>query len=147
MSKQRIEVDGRTAYVSGAASGMGRAVALRLAAHGCPVAIVDQDENGLRETEAMIPGPVLARTLDVRDRQGQMAFAAEVAEWAPAPLGMVLNNAGVATSQSVADGSVEDDEWVVEINFGGVVNGTRAFLPILQRQSCGVIVNTSSVFG
>ena len=60
---------------------------------------------------------------------------------------MVFNNAGVATSQSVADAAVEDDEWVVEINFGGVVNGTRAFLPILLRQDSGVIVNTSSVFG
>jgi short-subunit dehydrogenase len=76
-----------------------------------------------------------------------MAFAAEVAEWAPTPISMVFNNAGVATSQGVADGAVEDDEWVVEINFGGVVNGVRAFLPILLRQDSGVIVNTSSVFG
>ena len=76
MSRKRVEVDGRTAFVSGAASGMGRAVALRLAAHGCPVAIVDQDEDGLRETEELISGPVLARKLDVRDRQAQMAFAA-----------------------------------------------------------------------
>lgn len=90
---------------------------------------------------------MLARTLDVRDRQAQMAFAAEVAEWAPAPLGMVFNNAGVTTAQGVAEGSVEDDGWVTEINFGGVVNGTRAFLPILLRQDSGVIVNTSSVFG
>ena len=90
---------------------------------------------------------MLARRLDVRDRQAQMAFAAEVAEWAPAPLGMVFNNAGVATSQSVAEGSVEDDEWVVEINFQGVVHGVRAFLPILLGQDSGVIVNTSSVFG
>jgi NAD(P)-dependent dehydrogenase (short-subunit alcohol dehydrogenase family) len=147
MSKQRVEVDGRTAFVSGAASGMGRAVALRLAAHGCPVAIVDQDADGLRETEELIAGPVLARALDVRDRQAQMAFAAEVADWAPAPLGMVLNNAGVGTSQSIADGSLEDDEWVLEINLGGVINGTRAFLPILLGQDSGVIVNTSSVFG
>jgi NAD(P)-dependent dehydrogenase (short-subunit alcohol dehydrogenase family) len=147
MSKRRVEVDGRTAFVSGAASGMGRAVALRLAAHGCPVAIVDQDEDGLRETEEVIAGPVLARRLDVRDRQAQMAFAAEVVEWAPAPLGMVLNNAGVATSQSVAEGSLEDDEWVLDINLGGVINGTRAFLPILLGQNSGVIVNTSSVFG
>ena len=147
MSKKRVEVDGRTAFVSGAASGMGRAVALRLAAHGCPVAIVDQDGEGLRETVELISGPVLARTLDVRDRHAQMAFAAEVAQWAPAPLGMVLNNAGVATSQSIAEGSLEDDEWVVEINLGGVINGTRAFLPILLSQDSGVIVNTSSVFG
>ena len=147
MSKQKVQVDGRTAYVSGAASGIGRAVALRLAAHGCPVAIVDQNEDGLRETAELIAGPVLARTLDVRDRQAQMAFAAEVADWAPTPVGMVLNNAGVATSQSVAEGSLEDDEWVLDINLGGVINGTRAFLPILLRQDSGVIVNTSSVFG
>jgi NAD(P)-dependent dehydrogenase (short-subunit alcohol dehydrogenase family) len=76
-----------------------------------------------------------------------MAFAAEVAQWAPAPLGMVFNNAGVATSQSVADGAPEDDEWVWGVNFHGVVNGVRAFLPILLEQGSGVIVNTSSVFG
>jgi NAD(P)-dependent dehydrogenase (short-subunit alcohol dehydrogenase family) len=147
MSRTPITVDGRTAFVSGAASGIGRAVAQRLAAHGCPVAIADQDEAGLEQTAELIAGPVLARKLDVRDRQAQMAFAAEVAEWAPAPLGMVFNNAGVTTAQSVAEGSVEDDEWVNEINFGGVVNGIRAFLPILLGQDSGVIVNTSSVFG
>jgi NAD(P)-dependent dehydrogenase (short-subunit alcohol dehydrogenase family) len=147
MARKRIAVDGRTAFVSGAGSGIGAAVAQRLAAHGCPVAIVDQDEAGLRQTSELISGPVLSRTLDVRDRHAQMAFAAEVAEWAPAPLGIVFNNAGVTTSQSVAEGAVEDDEWVVDVNFGGVVNGVRAFLPILQRQDSGVIVNTSSVFG
>jgi len=147
MRKRRVQVDGRTAFVSGAASGIGRAIALRLAEHGCPVAIVDQDEDGLGETAERIAGPALARRLDVRDRHAQMGFAAEVAQWAPAPIGMVFNNAGVATSQSVADGSVEDDEWVVQINLGGVVNGVRAFLPILIAQDSGVIVNTSSVFG
>jgi NADP-dependent 3-hydroxy acid dehydrogenase YdfG len=147
MRKPRVSVDGRTAYVSGAASGIGRATAQRLAAHGCPVAIVDQDEAGLQATAELIAGPVLARKLDVRDRQAQMAFAAEVAEWAPAPIGMVFNNAGVATSQSVAEASVEDDEWVLEINLQGVINGVRAFLPILLGQDSGVIVNTSSVFG
>ena len=147
MRKRRADLDGRTAFVSGAASGLGRALALRLAAHGCPVAIADQDESGLAQTAEMIAGPVLARPLDVRDRQAQMAFAAEVAEWAPAPLGMVFNNAGVTTTQGVADGGVEDDEWVVDINLGGVINGVRAYLPILLRQDSGVMVNTSSVFG
>ena len=128
-----VPVDGRTAYVSGAASGIGRAVAQRLSAHGCPVALVDWDEDGLAQTAETLAGPVLTRKLDVRDRQATMAFAAEVAEWAPAPLGMVFNNAGVATSQSVAEGSVEDDEWVFSVNFEGVVNGVRAFLPILLR--------------
>jgi NADP-dependent 3-hydroxy acid dehydrogenase YdfG len=147
MAKTKVPVDGRTAFVSGAASGIGRAVAQRLAAHGCPVALVDQDEAGLRETVSLIDGPVLPRKLDVRDRNAQMVFASEVAEWAPAPLGMVFNNAGVATSQSVAEAAVEDDEWVLDINLGGVVHGVRAFLPILLEQGSGVIVNTSSVFG
>ena len=147
MPRTPIPVDGRTAYVSGAASGIGRAVAQRLAAHGCPVAIADQNEAGLEQTAELIGGPVLSRVLDVRDRQAQMAFAAEVAEWAPAPLGMVFNNAGVTTAQTVAEGSVEDDEWVTDINYGGVVHGVRAFLPILLAQGSGVIVNTSSVFG
>jgi NAD(P)-dependent dehydrogenase (short-subunit alcohol dehydrogenase family) len=147
MSRTPIPVDGRTAFVSGAASGIGRAVARRLADHGCPVAIADQDAAGLERTAELISGPVLARKLDVRDRQAQMAFAADVVAWAPEPLGMVFNNAGVTTAQGVAEGSVEDDEWVNEVNFGGVVNGIRAFLPILLRQDSGVIVNTSSVFG
>jgi NADP-dependent 3-hydroxy acid dehydrogenase YdfG len=147
MRKTKIHVDGLTAFISGAASGIGRAMTQRLASHGCPVAIVDQDEEGLAQTAALIDGPVLAQRLDVRDRQAQMAFAAEVAEWAPAPIGIVFNNAGVATSQSVADSAIEDDEWVVDINLGGVVHGVRAFLPILLAQNSGVIVNTSSVFG
>ncbi len=147
MPRTRIPIDGRTAYVSGAASGIGRAMARLLSSRGCPVAIVDQDDAGLADTAQSLAGPVLARKLDVRDRHAQMAFAAEVAEWAPVPLGMVFNNAGVATSQSVADGALEDDEWVVEVNFGGVVNGVRAFLPILLEQDSGVLVNTSSVFG
>ncbi len=147
MSRVKVPVDGRTAYVSGAASGIGRAVTWRLSAHGCPVAIADQDADGLAQTAQSLPGPVLARQLDVRDRQAQMAFAAEVAEWAPVPIGMVFNNAGVATSQSIAQAAIEDDEWVFDINFHGVVNGVRAFLPILLEQGSGVIVNTSSVFG
>lgn len=146
-SKLRIPIDGRTAYVSGAASGIGRAMAQRLASHACPVAIVDQNEAGLEETAALISGPVLARRLDVRDREAQLAFAAEVAEWAPSPLGMVFNNAGVGTGQRIADAIVEDDDWVHDVNFHGVVNGVRAFLPILLAQDSGMIVNTSSVFG
>jgi NAD(P)-dependent dehydrogenase (short-subunit alcohol dehydrogenase family) len=73
-SRHKVAVDGRTAYISGAASGIGRAIAQRLAAHGCPVAIVDQDEAGLAQTADLIGGPVVTRRLDVRDRQAQMAF-------------------------------------------------------------------------
>jgi NADP-dependent 3-hydroxy acid dehydrogenase YdfG len=138
---------GQTAVITGAASGIGRALAIRLAQHGSPVAITDQDEAGLEETAAAIATTVLAQRLDVRDRLGQLAFAARVAEWAPAPIGAVFNNAGVAVASTVAAAVVEDDEWLHEINFEGVVHGTRAFLPILLDQGSGAIVNTSSVFG
>ncbi len=138
---------GRTAVVTGAASGIGRALARRLAAHGCPVALADHDAAGLEATAAALPTPVLARALDVRDRAAVGALAAEVAAWAPAPLGVVVNNAGVTTVQGLADGVPEDDAWVLDVNLGGVVNGTRAFLPLLLAQDAGAIVNTSSVFG
>lgn len=144
---QPPSVDGRTAVITGAGSGIGRAVARRLAAHGCPVALADQNAAGVEETAASIDGPVLTRTLDVRDRQAQMTFAAEVARWAPAPVGMVFNNAGVTVLQGVADASPEDDEWVLDVNLHGVIHGVRAFLPVLLEQRSGAIVNTSSVFG
>jgi NADP-dependent 3-hydroxy acid dehydrogenase YdfG len=140
-------INGRTAVITGAGSGIGQAVARRLAKHGCPVVLADWNEDGLNDTAASIGGPVLARKLDVRDRQGQMAFAAEVKEWAPAPIGLVFNNAGVTVLQGVADASPEDDQWVLDINFHGVMNGVTAFLPLLLEQRSGVIANTSSVFG
>jgi NADP-dependent 3-hydroxy acid dehydrogenase YdfG len=143
-------INGRTAVITGAGSGIGQAVARRLAAHGCPVALADWNEAGLEETaESLggVGGSVFIRRLDVRDRQGLMTFAAEVTDWAPAPIGLVFNNAGVTVLQGVADASPEDDEWVFDVNFGGVVNGVQAFLPVLLGQRSGVIVNTSSVFG
>lgn len=140
-------INGQTAFITGAGSGIGRAFAQRLARHGCPVAIADWNEEGLEETAAAIDGPVLARKLDVRDRQAQMVFAAEVAEWAPQPIGVVFNNAGVTATQTIAEAAVEDDEWVLGVNLDGVINGIRAYLPILLKQDSGVIVNTSSVFG
>lgn len=142
-----VPIAGRTAVITGAGSGIGRAVALRLSGQGSPVVLVDQNEEGLEETAAATSSPTLVRKLDVRDRQALMALAAEVDGWKPAPLGMVFNNAGVTVMQGVADSSPEDDEWVLDINLGGVVNGVRAFLPLLLRQDSGAIVNTSSVFG
>src|SRR5271157_3730263 len=75
------------------------------------------------------PEPVLVRVLDVRDAADQHRFAAEVREWLTAPLAAVFNNAGVAVASSVLDADPDDDEWLRQINFDGVVNGTRAFLP------------------
>jgi len=147
MTKRRRTISGRTAVITGAASGIGRALAQRLSDHSCPVAIADVDEAGLKETEASLRGPALLRVVDVSDAQAQRDFAAEVREWTPQPIGAVFNNAGVAVGSSVLDAVPADDEWLWNINFGGVVNGTRAFLPILVEQDEGAIVNTSSVFG
>ena len=147
MSKPKRTISGRTVVITGAASGIGRALARRLSAHGCPVAIADVDENGLKKTDTSLHGPTLVRVLDVRDADAQRDFAAEVREWAPKPIGAVFNNAGVAVASSVLDAIPEDDNWLWDINFHGVVNGTRAFLPILVKQNEGAIVNTSSVFG
>src|SRR3954471_21916423 len=138
---------GQTAVITGAGSGIGRGLAQRLSRHGRPVAIVDANADTLAETEASLSGPVMARALDVRDRQGQMTFATEVAEWAPAPIGAVFNNAGVALAQTVADASPEDDEWLMAVNLDGVIHCTRAYRAVLPKENSGSIVNTSSVFG
>ncbi len=140
-------IAGKTCVITGAGSGIGRALAERLSRQGCPVAICDWDEDNLAQTANGLDGDVLSRKLDVSDRHAVMAFAAEVAEWKPAPLGMVINNAGVTVSQLAAEAAPEDDEWVLNVNFWGVVNGTRAFLPILLEQDEGALVNVSSVFG
>ncbi len=148
MSKSaRRTISGRTVVISGAASGIGRALAQRLSAHSCPVAITDVNEEGLENTAASLSGPALVRVLDVRDAGVQREFANEVADWAPQPIGAVFNNAGVAVASSVLNAVDEDDNRLWDINFHGVVNGTRAFLPILVEQNEGAIVNTSSVFG
>jgi NAD(P)-dependent dehydrogenase (short-subunit alcohol dehydrogenase family) len=144
-----LSLAGRTAVVTGAGSGMGRGLAMLLARRGCPVAIFDIDEAGLAETERLIGSraPVLARRLDVSDRDAQLALAAEVREWSPAPLGAVFNNAGVTLSQTIEGVSDEDFRWIVDVNFWGVVHGTKAYLPWLLEQDSGAVVNTSSIFG
>ena len=147
MARNRRLITGRPVMITGAASGIGRSLAQRLSRSGSAVAIADIDEAGLKDTAKSLPGPVLMRVLDVRDAAGQHRFAAEVREWLTAPLAAVFNNAGVAVASSVLDADPGDDEWLRQINFDGVVNGTRAFLPILVEQDGGVIVNTSSVFG
>jgi NADP-dependent 3-hydroxy acid dehydrogenase YdfG len=155
MARKRRSIAGQPAMITGAASGIGRSLARLLSRTGAPVAIADIDEAGLKETAQSLPGPtgsVLVRVLDVRDAEDQRRFAAEVREWLPTlpgapPLAAVFNNAGVAVASSVLDADPDDDEWLRQINFDGVVNGTRAFLPILVEQDLGVIVNTSSVFG
>jgi NADP-dependent 3-hydroxy acid dehydrogenase YdfG len=147
MARKPRPLAGRPVMITGAASGIGRALARRLSREGSPVAIADVDEAGLKDTEKSLPGLALTRVLDVRDAADMHRFAGEVREWLTAPLAGVFNNAGVAVASSVLDAEPADDEWLRQINFDGVVNGTRAFLPILVEQDYGVIVNTSSVFG
>jgi NADP-dependent 3-hydroxy acid dehydrogenase YdfG len=151
MARTHRRIAGRAVMITGAASGIGRSLAARLSGAGSPVAIADIDEAGLKETARSLRGDVLTRVLDVRDAADQHRFAAEVRDWLAetkaGPLAAVFNNAGVAVASSVLDADPEDDEWLRQINFGGVVNGTRAFLPLLVEQDYGVIVNTSSVFG
>ncbi|MEV6279165.1 SDR family NAD(P)-dependent oxidoreductase [Nocardia sp. NPDC051832] len=147
MPRKNRPLSGHPVMITGAASGIGRSLAQFLARQGSAVAIADIDAAGLARTAASLSGPVLTRVLDVRDAGAQLAFAAEVRDWLPAPLAAVFNNAGVAVSSSVLDAVPEDDEWLRQINFDGVVHGTRAFLPLLVEQDRGVIVNTSSVFG
>jgi NAD(P)-dependent dehydrogenase (short-subunit alcohol dehydrogenase family) len=142
-----IRIAGRPVVITGAASGIGRALAQRLSGLGSPVAVADVDADGLEKTAASLSGSALSRVLDVRDAADQLRFAGEVRSWLPGPLAAVFNNAGVGVGSSVLQAVPEDDQWLWDINFHGVVNGTRAFLPILAEQGSGAIVNTSSVFG
>jgi NADP-dependent 3-hydroxy acid dehydrogenase YdfG len=147
MPRNRRTIAGRPVVITGAASGIGRSIAQRLSGSGSPVAVADIDEAGLKQTAHSLPGAALTRVLDVRDAGDLVRFAAEVRGWLTAPLAAVFNNAGVAVASSVLDADPGDDEWLRQVNYDGVVNGTRAFLPILVKQNEGVIVNTSSVFG
>jgi NAD(P)-dependent dehydrogenase (short-subunit alcohol dehydrogenase family) len=147
MAGKRRTITGRAAVITGAASGIGRSLAQQLAESGSPVAIADINEAGLKETAQSLRGDTLIRVLDVRDAADFRRFAAEVRDWLTGPLGAVFNNAGVAVASTVLDADPDDDEWVRQINFDGVVNGTRAFLPLLVEQDSGVMVNTSSVYG
>jgi short-subunit dehydrogenase len=138
------------AAVTGAASGIGRALALRLAAEGCSLALCDADADGLAETARMVADvggvKVTTAVVDVADRAAVDAWAATVvAEHGRVDL--VVNNAGVAMAGTVAETAVEDYEWLMGINFWGVVHGTKAFLPHLRAAGRGHIVNISSIFG
>ncbi|MPY56558.1 SDR family NAD(P)-dependent oxidoreductase [Streptomyces spongiae] len=138
---------GQAVVITGAASGIGRALAQRLSRQGCPVAIADVDEAGLAVTARSLTSPTLSRILDVRSASDVAVFADDVGRWRPGSLGAVFNNAGVAVNATVVDADAEDDKWLYDINFHGVVNGTRAFLPLLLDQGYGAVVNTSSVYG
>ena len=140
---------GRTAIVTGAASGIGRGIARALARRGCDLALADLNEAGLRET-ASIVSPHAVKTschrLDVADRAAVAAFP-DAVERAHGRADILVNNAGVAVGGTFEEIAEQDFEWLFEINFWGVVRMTRAFLPLLRRSDEAHIVNISSLFG
>ncbi|MBI1261990.1 MAG: SDR family NAD(P)-dependent oxidoreductase [Rhizobiales bacterium] len=143
------DINGKIAVVTGAASGIGRATALALAKGGAKLAIADLDRAGLAETATRIQsagGQVSSFMLDVASRDAVHAFAQEV-EATFGKADIVINNAGVAQIAKVDELSYDDLEWVMNIDYWGVVHGTKAFLPQMQAKGAGHIVNVSSVFG
>lgn len=136
------------AAITGAASGIGRALAYELTTRGCDVALADRDEAGLASIAREITGgrKVTVHRLDVSDPTAISEFAAAATRAHPA-LNILINNAGVALGGTFAEISQADMEWLFNINFWGVVHGTRAFLPHLSRQHEAHIVNLSSIFG
>ena len=140
---------GKTCVVTGAGSGIGRALAVELAGRGARLALSDVDELGLAETAQLCKSTgVEPRTyrVDVADRAAVFAHAEEVVRDFGA-VHLVVNNAGVALHGPVAEITDEDFRWVMDIDFWGVVHGTQAFLPHLVASGDGQIANVSSVFG
>ncbi|MGH8441666.1 MAG: SDR family oxidoreductase, partial [Nevskiaceae bacterium] len=132
----------KVAVVTGAGSGIGRALAQLLSKKGCRLALADINETSLQETAAALGAEVLAQKLDVADRAAVYAFA-DAVKRRFGTAHVVVNNAGVALSQTVNDMTWEDFEWLMGINFWGVAYGTKAFLPMLLAQDEGAIVNIS----
>jgi butyryl-CoA dehydrogenase len=141
--------DGRVAAITGAGSGIGRALAKELARRSAHLALADIDGVGLAETVVQCEGTgvkVTSQHVDVVDRTAVHAWADRVVE-EHGKVNLIFNNAGVALVATIDGMSYEDFEWLMNINFWGVVNGTKAFLPHLKAAGEGHIVNLSSVFG
>jgi NAD(P)-dependent dehydrogenase (short-subunit alcohol dehydrogenase family) len=143
------DFNGRVAAITGAGSGIGRALAQELARRGAHLAVSDIDEVGLAETVALCEGrgvKVTSQRVDVADRDAVYAWAAQVVE-DHGRVNLIFNNAGVALAATVDAMSYKDMEWLTSINFWGVVHGTKAFLPHLKASGEGHVVNLSSIFG
>jgi short-subunit dehydrogenase len=142
------EIRGAAAAVTGAASGIGRALALELAARGADLALADRDEAGLASVAAEIGSrrKVTTHRVDVGERADITAFA-HAAVTAHPSLNILINNAGVALMGAFGEIDPSQMEWLMNINFWGTVHATRAFLPHLATRPEGHIVNLSSIFG
>jgi NAD(P)-dependent dehydrogenase (short-subunit alcohol dehydrogenase family) len=142
---------GRVAAVTGAGSGIGRALARELAARGAHLALSDIDEATLAESvmlceAAGAAAKITSQRVDVADRGAVYAWADQVVA-DHGRVNLIFNNAGVALAASIEAMSYEDFEWLMSINFWGVVHGTKAFLPHLKAAGEGHVINMSSVFG
>jgi NAD(P)-dependent dehydrogenase (short-subunit alcohol dehydrogenase family) len=143
------DVNGKVAVVTGAGSGIGRALACELARRGARLAISDVDATGLAETarQVRVIGAVVREDrLDVTDRAAVLTYADDVATEFGG-VNVVINNAGIAFTGDVEKMSFENIERVMDVDFWGVVNGTKAFLPHLIASGDGHVVNISSLFG
>jgi NAD(P)-dependent dehydrogenase (short-subunit alcohol dehydrogenase family) len=141
----------RVAVVTGAGSGIGRALTQALTQDGAHVAASDIDQAGLAQTQAMCrSGHVTTYRVDVADRDAVCGYAEDVRRDL-GPASMLFNNAGVDLFASIADMSWKDFDWLIGINIGGVVSGTKAFLPQLiesgTRDRPARLINLSSAFG
>ncbi len=139
---------GKRAVITGAASGIGRALAVALSRHGANLELVDRDAQGLAQTAALAQRDgIVANThvVDVGDSSAMGSLSAAVDTHGGADL--VINNAGVGLYGSVMEMSNEEFAWLMNVNFWGVVNGVRAFLPQLLLRPEACIVNVSSLFG
>ncbi|MGU3497330.1 SDR family NAD(P)-dependent oxidoreductase [Mycobacterium sp. C31M] len=140
---------GKVAVVTGAGSGIGQALAIELGRSGAKLAISDVDVEGLAVTEERlkaIGAPVKADRLDVTEREAFELYADAVAEHF-GKVNQIYNNAGIAFNGSIEASSYKDIERIMDVDFWGVVNGTKAFLPHLIASGDGHVVNVSSLFG
>lgn len=139
----------RVAAITGAGSGMGRDLALELARRRCELALCDVNDSGLAQTVTDVRAlgvKVTSARVDVAQRQAVFTWAEQV-KHDHGRVNLIFNNAGVALSSTLESVSRQDFEWIMGINFWGVVNGTQAFLPHLKASGEGHVVNTSSLFG
>jgi NAD(P)-dependent dehydrogenase (short-subunit alcohol dehydrogenase family) len=138
---------GKVIVITGAGSGIGRALAEAFDALGARLALADVNSRGLEETRAGLKGTeVLLQALDVADRGAVQSFRDAVLKRFGV-VDVVINNAGVSVSQTVEALTYEDFEWIMNINFWGVVHGSKAFLPDLNSRPEAALINVSSVFG
>ena len=144
-----VRLAGRTAVITGAGNGIGRALAASLAHRGCHLALADIDEAGLDQTSELVRAHgvrVSQHRVDVADRVAVAEFPAVVTAEHDG-VDLLINNAGVAVGGTFEQVSESDFEWLFEINFWGVVRMTRAFLPLLRASDDARVVNLSSVYG